>query len=60
IFQGGLAPSMIATLMVSLAAFTTLYCLLLIQRVAIKQDEVMFLASEKGPTFGNLKGDHPG
>ncbi len=40
IFQGGLTPSMLATLMVSLTAFTTLYCLLLIQRVAIKQDEV--------------------
>lgn len=40
IFQGGLAPSMLATLMVSLAAFTSLYCLLLIQRVALKNDEI--------------------
>ncbi len=40
IFQGGLAPSMLLTLLVSLAAFTTLYFLLLIQRVSIKNDEM--------------------
>jgi len=39
IFQGGLAPPMLLTLLVCLAAFTTLYCLLLIQRVSMKNDE---------------------
>jgi len=39
IFQGGLAPSMLLTLLVCLAAFTALFSLLLIQRVAIKNDE---------------------
>ena len=39
IFQGGLAPSMLLTLLVSLAAFTALYSLLLIQRVSMKNDE---------------------
>lgn len=40
VFQsGGLAPSMLATLMVSLAAFTGVYALLLIQRVALKRSE---------------------
>ncbi len=37
--SGGLAPDMRLTLMVSLAAFTALYSLLLIQRVLIKNDE---------------------
>ena len=36
---GGLAPSMLATLMVSLAAFTCLFFVLLIQRVSIKNAE---------------------
>ncbi len=40
IFQGGLAPSMLLTLLVSIAAFTTLYWLLLMQRVSMKNDEI--------------------
>lgn len=40
IFQGGLAPSMLLTLLVSISAFTTLYVLLLIQRVSMKNDEM--------------------
>ncbi len=40
IFQGGLAPSMLLTLVVSLGAFTSLYSLLLIQRVSIKNSEI--------------------
>ncbi len=40
IFQGGLAPSMLLTLLVSIAAFTALYCLLLIQRVSSRNDEI--------------------
>ena len=39
IFTGGLAPAMLLTLMVSLAAFTSLYFLLLIQQVSLKNDE---------------------
>ena len=39
IFQGGLAPEMLATLLVSLAAFTTLFIVLLRVRVALRQDE---------------------
>jgi len=39
IFQGGLAPSMLLTLLVCLAAFTTLYFLLLIQGISIKNGE---------------------
>ena len=39
IFQGGLAPSMLVTLLVSITAFTALYSLLLIQRVSMKSDE---------------------
>jgi heme exporter protein C len=40
VFQsGGLAPSMLATLMVSLAAFTSLFWLLLIERVGLKKSE---------------------
>lgn len=39
VFQGGLAPPMYLTLMVSVAAFTLLYCLLLVQRVSLKRDE---------------------
>ncbi len=53
IFQGGLAPPMLLTLMVSLAAFTALYTLLLIQRVLIKNDEIRikrlkFYSSQRG------------
>ena len=40
IFQGGLDPSMLATLLVCIAAFTTLYFLLLIQRISIETDEI--------------------
>ncbi len=40
IFQGGLAPSMLLTLLVGIAAFTALYFLLLIQRVAMRNDEI--------------------
>ena len=39
IFQGGLVPPMLLTLLVCLAAFTALYCLLMIQRVSMKNDE---------------------
>jgi len=39
IFTGGLAPAMLLTLMVSLVAFTSLYFLLLIQQVSLKNDE---------------------
>jgi heme exporter protein C len=39
IFQGGLAPSMLVTLLISITAFTALYSLLLIQRVSMKSDE---------------------
>lgn len=40
IFQGGLASSMLLTLIVCLIAFTTLYSLLLIQRISMKNDEI--------------------
>ena len=40
VFQsGGLAPSMLATLLVSVAAFTSLYWVLLLQQVALKRGE---------------------
>jgi len=39
IFQGGLAPEMVLTLMICLAAFTALYSLLLLEMVSMKQDE---------------------
>ncbi len=39
VFSGGLAPPMLATLLVSLAAFTSLYVLLLIESVALKNRE---------------------
>ena len=39
IFEGGLEPSMLATLMVSLVAFTTFYVVLLLQRVSMRRDE---------------------
>jgi len=38
IFEGGLAPPMVLTLIVSLAAFTVLYFLLLLTRVSLKRD----------------------
>lgn len=40
IFQGGLAPSMLLTLLVGIAAFTALYVLLLMQRISIRNDEI--------------------
>ena len=40
IFQGGLAPAMLLTLLVSIAAFTALYALLLMQRVSMRNDEI--------------------
>ena len=39
IFEGGLAPSMLLTLLICLAAFTALYSVLLIQGVSMKNDE---------------------
>ncbi|MFC1942292.1 cytochrome c biogenesis protein [Chloroflexota bacterium] len=39
IFSGGLAPPMLLTLLISLAAFTSLYALLMIQRVSLKKSE---------------------
>jgi len=40
IFKGGLAPSMLLTLIVSLVAFTVLYFFILGQRVALRNDEI--------------------
>ena len=40
IFEGGLEPSMLATLLVSLSAITTVYVLLLTERIAIKKGEL--------------------
>ncbi len=40
IFQGGLAPSMLLTLLVCIAAFTVLYSFLVIQRVSMKNCEI--------------------
>ncbi|HJX13868.1 MAG TPA: cytochrome c biogenesis protein CcsA [Dehalococcoidales bacterium] len=39
IFSGGLAPSMLLTLLVSLGAYTVLYVLLLVHRTSVRQDE---------------------
>ena len=39
VFQGGLAPPMLLTMMVCLVAFSTLYCLLLILRISVKKSE---------------------
>lgn len=39
IFEGGLEPRMLITLLVCMVAFTSLYVLLLIQRVLMKKDE---------------------
>jgi heme exporter protein C len=39
IFEGGLAGAMLATLLVSIAAFTALYLLLMAVRVHLKEDE---------------------
>lgn len=40
IFEGGLASTMLITLLVSLAAFTLLYLLFLILRISIRKDEI--------------------
>ena len=40
VFQGGLAPSMLLTLLVSIFAFTALYFLLLVQRFSMRRDAV--------------------
>jgi len=40
IFQGGLTPAMLLTLLVSLAAFSTLYFLLLSLRMSLRNEEV--------------------
>jgi len=40
IFDGGLAPTMLATLLISLAAITSVYFLLLLRRIAIKNTEI--------------------
>ena len=40
IFEGGLESSMLATLLVSLSAITTVYVLLLTERIAIKKGEL--------------------
>jgi heme exporter protein C len=39
IFEGGLAPAMLLTLLVNIAAYTALYFLLLEQHIALKNDE---------------------
>jgi heme exporter protein C len=39
IFEGGLVPEMMATLMVAITAFTVLYFLLFTERISIKKDE---------------------
>ncbi len=39
IFAGGLAPSMLLTLIISLIAFTFFYSLLLMQQISLKNDE---------------------
>lgn len=40
IFQGGLAPDMLLTLVFNVAAFTALYLLLLMQKVALRSDDI--------------------
>lgn len=40
IFQGGLEPAMLFTLLVSLAAFTVLWVLILTQRVSLRNDQM--------------------
>jgi heme exporter protein C len=39
IFEGGLAPSMLATLLISIAAFSAVYCTFLFLRIHLKEDE---------------------
>jgi heme exporter protein C len=50
IFQGGLAPSMLLTLIVNLAAFTIFYIFLLTQRISIKNAELNILILNKSGT----------
>ena len=50
IFQGGLAPSMLLTLIVNLAAFTAFYIFLLTQRISIKNAELKILILKKSGT----------
>jgi len=40
VFEGGLAPQMMVTLMVSIAAFTALYFLLLVLRISLRNSEI--------------------
>lgn len=40
IFQGGITPPMLLTLIVSIFAFTALYFVLLVQRISIRNDEI--------------------
>lgn len=40
VFEGGLTPSMLFTLLVCLAAFTALYIHLLVQRISLREAEV--------------------
>ncbi|MBM2824487.1 MAG: cytochrome c assembly protein [Dehalococcoidales bacterium] len=40
IFKGGIDPTMLLTLIVSLIAFTILYSLILLQRVSMRNDEI--------------------
>ena len=40
IFEGGLTTPMLLTLLVCLAAFTALYCMLLVQRISLANDEI--------------------
>ena len=47
IFQGGLTPAMVLTLLFCLVAFTMLYYLLLIQRVSMKNDEAEIIGLKK-------------
>ncbi|MBI2831577.1 MAG: cytochrome c biogenesis protein CcsA [Chloroflexi bacterium] len=48
-FQGGLAPPMVQTLVVSLLAFTGIFSVLLIQLVALKNDENALMVLKKIP-----------
>lgn len=47
IFQGGLDPSMLLTLLINIAAFTVFYILLLTQRISIKNAEIELLRLKK-------------
>jgi heme exporter protein C len=50
IFTGGLAPAMLLTLLVGLAAFTLLYVVLLMQLVSIENDEARLRAMKRSLT----------